>query len=142
LIARHVVDEYHLDVEEYHGLPLEGMVAGVTEMPVGQLVIKFSFLEDGTGRVYTAQFLVLAEAEFDIAIGGPFISHFKIYIKNPRGYIAHFSKLNPSTWHGLPHIMSSTHTNKTTAQKATIEKRRKKVEQPELKNATVSKSVS
>jgi len=86
-IAGHVVDEYHLDTEEYYGDPIEGIVDGVTTMPIGQLNITFSFLDGGTGKRYTAQFLVLAKADFDIAIGGPFIRESKIYIKDPRGYI-------------------------------------------------------
>ena len=43
--------------------------------------------------------------------------------------MAHFSKLNPSTWHGLPHTTFPNDANKSTAQKALMEKRRKETEQ-------------
>ncbi len=95
LIREDIVQEAGLPIQIYHGSPLS-QAGGSQYNPAGQVTTEIQFC-DGT-RTFKIDFLLApANANYDILLGGPFISKARLLLRNPAGFFLSFAQQTPGT---------------------------------------------
>ena len=93
MIREDIAHEAGLSVETYPGPPLS-QVDGTYYLPPGQVTTRIHFC--GGTRTFNVNFLLAPpSAQYDILIGGNFISRAGLLIRNPAGFVLKFARETP-----------------------------------------------
>lgn len=93
LIREDIVQELGLPIRSYLG-PSLSQVGGGYYMPTDQVTTRIRFC--GGKRTFNIDFLLApANADYDILLGGPFISEARLLLPNPAGFFLSFARETP-----------------------------------------------
>ncbi len=93
LIREDIVREAGLNIRRYLG-PSLSQVDGSYYMPAGQVTTRIHFC--GGKRTFKIDFLLApSNADYDVLLGGPFISKARLLLRNPAGFFLSFARETP-----------------------------------------------